>query len=61
MTMKLLTQFIKHSHDFLWSEDIDTSSTLHRRLVLTLRTVYAVGRDLGEGQLTLRAISLHSL
>jgi hypothetical protein len=61
MTMKLLTKFIKRSHDFLWSEDIDTSSTLHRRLVLTLRTVYAVGRDLGEGQLTLRAISLHSL
>jgi len=23
--------------------------------------MYAVGRDLGEGQLTLRAISLHSL
>jgi hypothetical protein len=34
---------------------------LASRLVLMLRTVYAVGRDLGEGQLTLRAMSLHSL
>ena len=31
------------------------------RLVLTLRTVYAVGRDLGEGQLALRAMSVHGL
>jgi hypothetical protein len=42
--MKLLAQYIKRSHDFLWSADIDTSSALRRRLVLTLRTAYAVGR-----------------
>jgi hypothetical protein len=59
--MKLLTQYIKRTHVFLWGEELDTSFALRRRLVLTLRTVYAVGRDLGEDQLTLRAISLHSL
>jgi len=56
--MNLLTQIIKRSHDFLWGEDLSTVPALRRRLVLTLRTVYAVGRDLGDGQLTLRAMSL---
>ncbi len=56
--MKLLSQFTKRSHDLLWGEDLGAASVLRRRLVLTLRTVYAVGRDLGEGQLTLRAMSL---
>lgn len=60
-SMKLLTQYIKRSHDFLWSADIGASPALRRRLVLTLRTVCAVGRDPGEGRLTLRAMSLHSL
>lgn len=56
--MKLLTQITKRSHDFLWGENLGASSVPRRRLVLALRTVYAVGRDLGEGQLTLRAMSL---
>jgi membrane protein len=56
--MKLLTQFTKRSHDFLWGEDLGAVSRLRRKLLLALRTVYAVGRDLGEGQLTLRAMSL---
>ena len=56
--MKLLTQITQRSHDFLWGEDLGAVSMLRRKLVLTLRTVYAVGRDLGEGQLTLRAMSL---
>ena len=56
--MKLLSEFIKRSYDFLWGEDIGAASAFRRRLVLTLRTVYAVGRDLAEGQLTLRAMSL---
>jgi membrane protein len=56
--MKLLTQLTKRSHDILWGEDLATASVLRRRFVLTLRMVYAVGRDLGEGQLTLRAMSL---
>ncbi len=56
--MKLLTQFTKRSHDFLWGEDLATAPALRRRLVFALRMVYAIGRDLGEGQLTLRAMSL---
>ncbi|MGB5080696.1 MAG: YihY/virulence factor BrkB family protein [Burkholderiales bacterium] len=56
--MKLLTQITTRSHDLLWGEDLGAASALRRRLVLALRTVYAVGRDLGEGQLTLRAMSL---
>jgi hypothetical protein len=40
---------------------VSTHICLASRLVLTLRTVYVVGRDLGEGRLTLRAMSLHSL
>jgi len=56
--MKLLTQFTRRSHDFLWGEDLGAVSRLRRKLLLALRTVYAVGRDLGEGQLTLRAMSL---
>jgi len=56
--MKLLTQFTRRSHDLLWGEDLGAVSRLRRKLLLALRTVYAVGRDLGEGQLTLRAMSL---
>jgi len=56
--MKLLTEYIKRSYDFLWGEDLGAAPALRRRLLLTLRTVYAVGRDLREGQLTLRAMSL---
>ena len=56
--MTLLTQITQRAHDFLWGEDLAAVSALRRRLVLTLRTVYAVGRDLGDGQLTLRAMSL---
>jgi membrane protein len=56
--MKLLTRIAKRSNDYLWGEDLGVVSALRRRLVLTLRTAYAVGRDLGEGQLTLRAMSL---
>jgi hypothetical protein len=35
--MKLPTQFIKRSHDFLWSAGIVTCSALHRRLELLIR------------------------
>lgn len=56
--MDPLTQLIKRSHDYLWSENLANASALHRRLVLALRMVYAIGRDLGEGHLTLRAMSL---
>src|SRR5512139_2440160 len=56
--MKLLAQITKRSDDFLWGGDLGAVSALRRRLVLTLRTLYAVGRDLSEGQLTLHAMSL---
>jgi len=56
--MKLFTQITKRSHEYLWGEDLGAASALRRRFILALRTVYAVGRDLGEGQLTLRAMSL---
>lgn len=56
--MKLLTRVTRRSHDFLWGEELGAASAWRRRLVLALRLVYAVGRDLGEGQLTLRAMSL---
>ncbi|MDH3514459.1 MAG: YihY/virulence factor BrkB family protein [Gammaproteobacteria bacterium] len=49
---------MKQAHDFLWGGDLDAVSGLRRRLVLSLRMLYAIGRDLGEGQLTLRAMSL---
>lgn len=56
--MKLLTQLNKRSHDFLWGADLAAASMPRRRLVLALRIVYAIGRDLSDGQLTLRAMSL---
>lgn len=56
--MKLFTQFTSRAHDLLWGDDLGTAPRLRRRVVLMLRTLYVVGRDLGEGQLTLRAMSL---
>jgi membrane protein len=56
--MKLLARLTSRAHDFLWGGDLDAASRLRRRVVLTLRSLYAVGRDLREGQLTLLAISL---
>ncbi len=56
--MKLLAQIARRSNDLLWGENLGAASALRRRLVLMLRTVYAVGRDVSEGQLTLRAMSL---
>jgi len=56
--MRLIKDFSKRCHDFLWGGDLGSAPVFHRKLVLTLRTVYAVGRDIGEGQITLRAMSL---
>lgn len=56
--MKLLAQLTTRAHDFLWGEDLMKVSAPRRRLVFTLRTLYAIGRDLADGQLTLRAMSL---
>ena len=56
--MKLLSQFTHRAHDFLWGEHLDAASPLRRWLLFPLRMLYAIGRDLGEGQITLRAMSL---
>jgi membrane protein len=53
-----LKELQSRAHDFLWGEDLAKVSVLRRRLVITLRTLYAVGRDIVDGQLTLRAMSL---
>jgi membrane protein len=42
----------------LWADDFGTAHPLRRRAVFVLRLLYAVARDLAEGQLTLRAMSL---
>lgn len=46
------------SHDFLWKQDLKEASVLRRTLVRALQIGYAVIRDLLEGQLSLRAMSL---
>ena len=56
--MELITKLKTRTHDFLWGEDLTAAGKRRRRLVLMLRMLYAIGRDLGEGQLTLRAMSL---
>jgi membrane protein len=42
----------------VWEPDIDTLPRWRAWLLRLLRIAYAVARDLGEGQLTLRAMSL---
>lgn len=56
--MKLPEQLTTRVHDFLWGADLGAVSRPRRRAVLALRMLYAIGRDLGEGQITLRAMSL---
>jgi membrane protein len=43
---------------WLWSTGADAESRLHRLVRMPARFVYALVRDLAEGQLTLRAMSL---
>jgi len=45
-------------HRALWADDLAAARPLRRRAVFVLRLLYAVARDLAEGQLTLRAMSL---
>lgn len=56
--MSVLTQATHRAHEFLWGGDLAEFSPLRRRMVLMLRMLHAVGRDLAEGQLTLLAMSL---
>jgi len=45
-------------NELLWRQDLGAMSPLRRRLLLTLRMLYAVVVDIVDGQLTLRAMSL---
>jgi len=56
--MKPLAMHLQPIHDFLWGGDLAAAPAWRRALVRTLRMVYAIGRDIAEGQLTLRAMSL---
>jgi len=56
--MNQLLEIKKRLSHFLWGEDFAAASPFKRWSVRMLRVLYAVGRDLAEGQLTLRAMSL---
>ncbi|HLE93238.1 MAG TPA: YhjD/YihY/BrkB family envelope integrity protein, partial [Sulfuricaulis sp.] len=56
--MKLLSRIKTRASHLLWDESLAEVHPRRRRLVHGARMLYAVGRDLGEGQLTLRAMSL---
>jgi membrane protein len=53
-----LVQLKMRINQLLWGKALATAPPLKRWLVRVLRVLYAVGRDLAEGQLTLRAMSL---
>jgi membrane protein len=48
----------ERAHDFLWEQELKDASIFRRSLVRALQIGYAVIRDLLEGQLSLRAMSL---
>lgn len=56
--MQWLKYLKANLHHLLWGEALSALSPWRARGVRTLRLLYAVGRDLAEGQLTLRAMSL---
>lgn len=56
--MKLLCRIETQANRILWGESLAGVKPWRRRLVNTARNVYAIGRDLSEGQRTLRAMSL---
>ncbi len=53
-----LKQLRSRAEGFLWHEHPENLPRWQRQLARTLQIVYAVGRDLGSGQLSLRAMSL---
>ena len=56
--MNRIAHLTSQAHRLLWETDLAALSRPRRVGVLALRMGYAVGRDLAEGQLTLRAMSL---
>jgi membrane protein len=57
-TMNLYQQLNAALHRVLWTDDLAAARPWRRRIIFLLRILYAVARDLAEGQLTLRAMSL---
>ncbi|MEX2131142.1 MAG: YhjD/YihY/BrkB family envelope integrity protein [Pseudohongiellaceae bacterium] len=45
-------------NSLLWGQSLTSASLLKRTIVRSGQILYAIGRDLGEGQLSLRAMSL---
>ncbi len=58
MNMANILAIADQLHRWLWEADLSTKPWPHRFLLCTLRICYAVGRDLANGQLSLRAMSL---
>ncbi|MBW1979688.1 MAG: YihY/virulence factor BrkB family protein [Deltaproteobacteria bacterium] len=56
--MVLAEQLSKRAQRLLWSADLDTLPWWHSRLLKICRLGYVVARDILEGQITLRAMSL---
>lgn len=50
--------FRQHIERVLWNDAAPPPSPMRRALLMPARVIYALGRDLAEGQLTLRAMSL---
>lgn len=54
--------FVRRTHDLvvheLWDRDLRDATRLHQWLAYVLRMVWVMGRDLYDGQLSLRAMSL---
>lgn len=57
MVTLLLSQF-KGIEDWIWSESRNAASFLVRCSVFLLRLLYVIARDISQGELTLRAMSL---
>jgi membrane protein len=58
MAMTPFQELIERAHQLLWGTELHALSRVRRGGLLVLRMVYAVGRDLAAGQLTLWAMSL---
>ena len=54
----LTQQWKSWLHDFMWDTNLAVQPLWRRTAIRSLQIAYAVGRDLAEGQLSLRAMSL---
>lgn len=58
MNMVTSHTLLKQLNRWLWETEISTRPWFQRQLLYALRIIYAVSRDLANGQLSLRAMSL---